>query len=94
MNKIAKRGKRRKANGKYNGLDPDEYLTPSEACEYAADLGIAINTNILALDRRDGIGLPYFRVNGNGIRYTPRHLNPYIEARRPRLVIPAGRRRN
>ena len=94
MNKIAKRSKRHKANGKYNGLDPDEQLTPSQACEYAAERDVHINVNILALLRRDGKGPRYLRINGRGIRYTPRHLHPYIEIRKTRLIIPAGLGRN
>ena len=94
MNKIPKRSKRHKANGKYNGLDPDEQLTPRQACAYAAERDVHLNTNILTLLRRDGKGPPYLRINGRGIRYTPRFLDPYIETRKTRLIIPAGRRRN
>ena len=91
---MSKNPKRHKANGKYNELDPDEQLTPSQACEYAAKRDVHINTNILALKRRDGKGPPYLRINGRGIRYTPRFLDPYIETRKTCLIIPAGRRRN
>ena len=48
MKKLPKR-KRRKANGKYNGLDPDEQLTPEQACAYAAKRDVHINVNVLKL---------------------------------------------
>ena len=94
MSKLPRRSRRSKANGKYNGLDPDEQLTPEQACEYAAGRGVRINTNILKLQRRDGMGPKYLRIEGRFIRYTPRHLDPYIEARKPRLINPAERSRN
>lgn len=89
---MSKRSKRRKANGKYNGLDPDEQLTPRQACAYAAERDVHLNTNILTLLRRDGKGPRYWKI-GHWVKYTPRTLNPYIETRRPRLINPAERRR-
>lgn len=91
MSKIPKRrkAKNRKANGRFNGLDPDEHLTPSQACDYAAKRDVHINTNILALDRRDGKGPQYLRINGRWIRYTRRFLDPYIETRKPQVIDPA-----
>ena len=89
---MTKKRKRRKANG--NGLDPDEQLTPEQACKYAAESDVHINTNGLALLRRDGRGPKYLKINGRWIRYTRRFLDPFVKARRPRLVIPASRRRN
>ena len=91
MNKIAKRSKRHNANGKYNGLDPDEQLTPSQACEYAAEHDVHINTNVLALLRRDGKGPRYLLVDGRWILYTPQFLDPFIEARKPRVIDPTDR---
>lgn len=87
---MTKKRKRRKANG--NGLDPDEHLTPEQACVYAAKRDVHINTNILALLRRDGRGPKYWKI-GQTIQYTPRLLDPYIEARKPRLINPAERRK-
>ena len=91
MNKMNKIAKRRKANERFNGLDPDEQLTPNEACEYAAKRHVHINTNILALLRRDGKGPPYLLVDGRWILYTPQFLDPFIEARKPRVIDPTNR---
>ena len=90
MNKIAKRSKRHNANGKYNGLDPDEQLTPRQACAYAAECGVQITTNILAMERRDGKGPKYILIDGRWIRYTRSYLDPYIETRLPRVIKPAS----
>ena len=92
MKKLPKR-KRRKANGKSNGLDPDEQLTPEQACAYAAKRDVHINVNVLKLLRRDDKGPQYLRVEGRFIRYTPRHLDPFIRSRQPRLISPAERRK-
>ena len=77
--------KRRKTNG------PDQQLTDKQACEYAAARGVYISTNILKLLRRDDKGPRYLRINGYYIRYTRRFLDPYIEARLPQVIVPAGR---
>ena len=81
--------KRSKANAKYNGLDPDEQLTPRQARDYAAKRGVHITLNALALLRRDDRGPKYWKINGMWIRYTPRFLDPFIKAYRPRVVDPA-----
>ena len=91
MHKIAKRSKRHNANGKYNGLDPDEQLTPRQACAYAEKRGIHLNTNILGWLRRDGKGPRYLLVDGRWILYTPQFLDPFIEARKPRVIDPTNR---
>lgn len=79
----------KKLNG--NHLDPDEQLTPKQACAYAAEHDVYLNTNVLALLRRDGKGPQYLRINGRWIRYTRSYLDPYIETRRPRVIMPAQR---
>lgn len=88
MTKLSKKHKK-KMNG--NGLDPDEQLTPEQACTYAANRGVHITTNILALLRRDGNGPKYWKIDGRWIRYTPRYLDPYIKCRLPRVIDPAAR---
>lgn len=87
MTKIQKR----RTACRYKGLDPDTELTPSQACDYAAERGVQITPNVLALLRRDGTGPKYLKINGHWIRYTPRLLEPFIRARVPRLVDPAER---
>lgn len=82
---------RKRVNG--NGLDRDEHLTAEQACAYAAEYGVEITPNALALQRRDCKGPKYIKINGRWIRYTPRFLDPYIEARKPQLVDPDVERR-
>ena len=91
MKKLPKR-KRRKANGKYNGLNPDEQLTPEQACAYAAKRDVHITLNALALLRLSGRGPKYWKI-GQSIQYTPQFLDPFIEARLPRVIDPSQRRK-
>ena len=93
MSKFPRRSKRSRRVRKINGIDRDEQLTPEQACAYAAKRDVHININILKLLRRDGKGPQYLRVEGHFIRYTPRHLDPFIEARLPRVIDPAERRK-
>ncbi len=81
---------KKKLNG--NHLDPDEQLTPKQACAYAAEHDVHLNINVLALLRRDGKGPQYLLINGRWIRYTPRFLDPLIKARKTQVVDPAQRR--
>jgi hypothetical protein len=91
VEELPKRGKRQ-ANGKHNGVDPDQELTPPQAVVYMQERGVQrINTNILTLLRRDGKGPEYLLIDGRWIRYTPRFLDPFIESRKPRLINPAER---
>ncbi len=83
---MTKKRKRCRAND--NGLGPAEQLTPRQACAYAAQRGVYLNTNILMLLRRDGKGPKYLIINDRWVRYMPRFLDPLIEARKPRLIDP------
>ena len=87
MSNIPKRSKAK--NCKTNGFDPDEQLTPRQACAYAAERDVHLNTNILMLLRRDGKGPQYLKINGRWIRYTRRYLDPFIKTRLPRVIRPA-----
>ena len=77
----------KKMNG--NRLDLNEQLTPRQACAYAAEHDVHINTNVLALLRRDGKGPRYLLIDGRWIRYTRRYLDPFIKTRLPRVIKPA-----
>ena len=92
LSKLPRRSKRSRRVRKINGIDPGEQLTPTQACEYAAQRNVDLNTNVLALLRRDGKGPPYYK-KGNRVLYTPRFLDPYIRSRQPRLINPAERRK-
>lgn len=82
-----KTARTRKGNG--HGLN--EQLTPTEVCTLAAENGVRITPNALALMRRDGKGPRYIVVNGYWIRYTRKDVDPLIESRMPRVVDPARR---
>ena len=82
---------RRKLNGKHNGVDSEDGLTPAQLCDYAGEQGVAITTNTLALLRRDRKGPPYLLINGRWIRYTRRAADTLIEGRKTRLVNPASK---
>ena len=93
MSKLPRRSKRSRRVRKINGIDPDMQLTPEQACAYAAKRDVHININILKLLRRDGKGPQFLRVEGRFIRYTPHFLDPFIEARLPRVIDPSQRRK-
>ena len=87
--------KRRKANGKCNGLDPDQPLTESEAVEYARHRGFRLTRDKLAQSRMNPPRCPgpkFRRIDGRWIEYTVRFLEEYFEARKPQVIDPAKRR--
>ncbi len=81
--------RKKKLNG--DRLNPDEQLTPTQACAYAAEHDVYLNINILTLLRRDGKGPKYLIINGRWVRYTRRYLDPFIKTRLPRVINPAQR---
>lgn len=93
---MTKLPKRRKANGKYNGLDPDQPLTELQAVEYARQRGFRrLTKNKLTQSRTEPPRCPgpkFRRIDGR-IEYTPRFLEEYFEARKPQVIDPAERRR-
>ena len=92
---MTKLPKRRTANGKYNGLEPDQSLTESQAVEYARARGFRLTRDKLAQSRMDPPRCPgpkFRRIDGHWIEYTPRFLEEYFEARKPQVIDPAEHR--
>lgn len=86
------RGKRDSRNGATK-LDAERELTEREAAEYADNVhGFHMPVSKL---QRSRIGLcsgpKYLKIDGWGVRYTPRFIDEYIQSRRSHVVDPADR---
>ncbi len=86
------RGKRDNRNGATK-LDPQHELTEREAAEYAQGVhGFHMPVSKL---QRSRIGLcsgpKYLKIDGWGVRYTPKFIDEYIDSRSSHVVDPADR---
>lgn len=74
-----------------HSLDPDRELTEREAEEYAFDAH-DLHLPVSKLQRsRIGLcsGPKYLKIDGWGVRYTPRFIDEYVMSRRSHVVDPA-----
>jgi hypothetical protein len=93
---LPKRSKknRSKVNGeRFNGLDPDKPLSPLQAAAYVEEHGVPCTYDVLMWQRRLGRKIPAFTKSRGRVSYTPRTLEPFIEARLSYMADPTRDRR-
>lgn len=91
---LPKRVKKKRQVTCSNDLDPDHELTELEAEEYSIRRGCHLSLNRLRMSRMNNPpcnGPKFLKIDGWHVRYTPRLLDEYIDARLPCVVDPADR---
>lgn len=91
---LPKRAKKKRQVTCSNDLDPDHELTELEAEEYSIKRGFHLSLSRLRMSRMNNPpcnGPKFLKIDGWHVRYTPRFLDEYIDARQPRIVDPAER---